>query len=698
VFPYGTQYYRAPNPPESEWEGDFERIAASGFNIVKIWANWSWMHKSEDKFDFSDFDHLFELAGKNKLKIIINTILENAPYWLAERHPEALYETAAGRKFQLVARSNTPGGAWPGLCWDNAPVRERAERFLKAIGARYRDHGALWGYDVWNEVFFEPHGHPGFEGEHFCYCHASRQEFLQWLQDRYGTIEELCKAWRRPYTSWSEVYPPPYQGSYPDWLDWLRFRIRRMEEQMAWRVATLCSVDSIHPLTSHGVAWSLQWMSTVLADDWDIAKQVDQWGVSTFPAWHNMHASDHMRHLDIARSASHNAGKKFWQTELQGGPAVAGLFRSVVPDATDIAFWNWTAFMSGASGLMYWQWRPELLGPEAPGFGLCGIDGSPTDRTEAAKWFSQFMNSHEEFAESQAVIGDVAIVVLPESQLFNYVMEFDASAYAGEVMGLYRALWEANIQVDFIKTDKIGQYPVVYLPFPLLIEQEHAEALREYVENGGTLISHACPAHFDDNGYCSFRIPGQGLDAVFGAVEDGVEYIPSLSAAGREIPQVRWQGSAFRCEVYQEKLASIGGAISAKFSDGSAAVIDNNYGRGKARLIGTFPGLCYWTNREKAAAELIRDGLAYASVEPAVRVSSPHITARLNTIPNGLLLWTLNTANEETSADVTLSSRFGTITSATDLKNGNSIPMNGLTIRVLLGPRAGSVAKLAMSK
>ncbi|MDO8684882.1 MAG: beta-galactosidase [Armatimonadota bacterium] len=694
MFPYGTQYYRPPNPPDTEWEKDLSQIADAGFNIVKVWANWSWIHRDENTFDFDDLDRILDLAEKRNLKIIINTILENAPYWLAKKHPEALYETAMGKKFQLIARSNTPGGAWPGMCWDNAPVRDRAERFLRATGEHYKSHNALWGYDVWNEVFFEPFGHPGFEKEQFCYCQGSKEAFLDWLRRRYGSLEALCGSWRRRYSAWDEVYPPPYKGSYPDWLDWLRFRIERMKEQMQWRVAILRSEDGEHPLTSHGVAWSLDRMPTVLADDWEIAKEVDQWGLSTFPLWQNMDVGDHMRLLDIARSASQSSGKKFWQTELQGGPAVSGLYRSPVPDATDVAFWNWTAFMCGASGLLYWQWRPELLGPESPGFGLCKPDGSPTERTEAASWFALFMNQHPELEESEAVKGDVAILVLPESQLFNYVMEFDSSAYAGDVAGTYRALWEANIQPDFVKIERIDEYPLVYIPFPLLIEKAHCESIRKYVEAGGTVISHACPAHFDDNGYCSFRIPGQGLDEVFGLLEEDVEYVPSLIRAGRKAPEIIWNGSAFGCEVYQEKLTPAKGEVIARFSDGAAAVVDSVYGRGKTRLVGTFPGLAYSTNKAKAAAELIQSGVEYAGVEPALRVSNADVKARLHISQGTVFLWTLNTSDKERTAEITLATRFDEIKSATDLKTGSSIPVGGRIIKVVLGPRMGSVAKL----
>ncbi|MDO8589069.1 MAG: beta-galactosidase [Armatimonadota bacterium] len=694
MFPYGTQYFREPNPPETEWEKDFERMAECKFNIVKIWAMWSWIHVGEDAFDFDHFDRMFELAEKHGLKLLINTILENAPYWLARKLPETLYETSTGTKFQLVARSNTPGGAWPGLCWDNEPVRERAERFLKAVAGRYRNSEALWGYDVWNEVFFEPHGHPGFEKARFCYCDASKQCFTDWLHDRYGDLDGLNGAWRRKYTSWDEVYPPPYRGPYPDWMDWLRFRIGRMRDQMRWRVATLRAVDDKRPMTSHGVAWSLDHMAEMLVDDWDIAEEVDQWGLSTFPAWQNMPASDHMRLLDIARSAATGAGKRFWQTELQGGPAANGLYRSFVPRATDTAFWNWTAFTCGADGLLYWQWRPEPLGPEAPGFGLCRVDGSPTDRTEAASWFAGFMNGHQEFLETEPVAGDVAVLVLPESQLYNYVMEFDASAYSQDAAGLYQALWDRNVVVDFVKIDRIGQYKLVYLPFPLCIERAHVEALKDYVSGGGTLISHACPAHFDDHGYCSFTIPGGGLDEVFGALEDETEFVPSLVQAGREHPEVIWDSRPFPCAVYQEKLIAVGGEVRARFSDGCAAVIDSNYGGGKARLIGTFPGHAYRTTGNQAAAELICEGLAYAGVEPAVAVSDRQVKARLRTGPGGIFLWTLNAADDERTADISIAPRFGGIVSATDLKTGSSIEVHGNSLRVRLSPRCGSVAGL----
>jgi beta-galactosidase len=58
-------------------------------------------------YDFADLDELFELAVAEGLDIVVNTILENAPYWLEQQRPQARYRDAEGREVQLPAAMNT---------------------------------------------------------------------------------------------------------------------------------------------------------------------------------------------------------------------------------------------------------------------------------------------------------------------------------------------------------------------------------------------------------------------------------------------------------------------------------------------------------------------------------------------------------------------------------------------------------------
>ena len=71
--------------------------------MVKLWAVWNDIERKPDHFVFDDLDRLTELAGKNGLKVIINTIPEGAPYWLYEAHPDCLYETVEGKKLPWAA-------------------------------------------------------------------------------------------------------------------------------------------------------------------------------------------------------------------------------------------------------------------------------------------------------------------------------------------------------------------------------------------------------------------------------------------------------------------------------------------------------------------------------------------------------------------------------------------------------------------
>ncbi|MHB1356830.1 MAG: beta-galactosidase, partial [Anaerolineae bacterium] len=74
----GSQYYRAPTPDRSEWRRDLAQFAALGLNTIKIWAQWRWNNPEENEFIFDDVLELLEIAEKNGLQVVINTISDVA--------------------------------------------------------------------------------------------------------------------------------------------------------------------------------------------------------------------------------------------------------------------------------------------------------------------------------------------------------------------------------------------------------------------------------------------------------------------------------------------------------------------------------------------------------------------------------------------------------------------------------------------
>ena len=107
------------------------------------------------------------------------------------------------------------------------------------------------------------------------------------------------------------------------------------------------------------------------------------------------------------------------------------------------------------------------------------------------------------------------------------------------MLGIYRALFEQNIQADFIHPDEIAgglasKYDVVYLSYPLMLPQAVADALKAYVRGGGTLISEARPAWNNERGHANTRIPGAGLDEVFGAREKSLRSPEAVTFTGEK--------------------------------------------------------------------------------------------------------------------------------------------------------------------
>jgi beta-galactosidase len=653
MFIYGTQYFRPPNPPSADWARDLARIKAHAFNTVKFWIPWTWVHQANDEFDLSDLDRLMELAEQNQLQIVLNIILENAPYWLEEQHPEARYRAHDGTTVKLTGAINTPCGGWPGLCLDNEPIREQAGRVLRTVVERYKRHPLLFGIDVWNEPHSEPTWY--YPDKMFCYCDASVTRFRAWLESKYGDLDGLNRAWARRYSSWSQVSPPTAFEVYPDMLDWKRFWLENLQSWLKFKVGIARQADPTHPVITH--AASSGYLGTLTVNTWDewlLAEPVDIFGTSAFPKWlmHNDPA-EYTFHLDMIRSASRK--KPFWQAELQGGHGRdIGYTRTPHPTPAEIRMWNWSVLASGGKGLMYWCWRPELLGPESPGYALCNVAGDPSPRAVAAAEMARQIQAEPVLATSQPVESGNAILISRDTAILNYAGDRNMLLYAKALMGAYRAFYDRNIPVSFVHTDNLRaavtdrKYNFIYFPMPFVLDRSTADALKEFVAEGGTLVAEACPGHYTESGWCATQIPGQGLDELFGVQEIETDQADRIEIQPRAGFGDLGEGTVLG-HLYREQLATKSSStqVVGVYSDGTPAITNNPYGQGSAYLIGTMPSVAYEAERTSQASGFIthcsqRYGL-HAHIEPA----HESIKTRLHRYDEGYLVFVLNWGTED---------------------------------------------------
>jgi beta-galactosidase len=686
VFPYGAVYFRKSNPPEEDWEKDYTTAADLGMNVMRHWFMWAVIEVAPGKYDWTDYDRQMDLAARSGIKVIIAEISNSAPEWMFEKYPKwSIVNSNNSVSYPAMGGSSATSGA--AMCLDNEGFLQAAEKFQTALIERYRDHPATLGYDLWNEG-----------GMSLCYCEATQEKFREWLKKKYGSLEMLGHVWHRySFATWENVRPPRIGGGasgaissggggYADELDWAEFRDENKDHLFRRRAEMFRRLDQKHLITAHGVA-------SLNLEEWNSAAVVDIWGFTWVASRHGSDPWMQFQAVDIVRAGSR--GKPFWHAEAQAGPLwmqpqVIGRSREDgrITEAKDVSLWNLISMAGGATGILFPRWRPLLDGPLFGAFGPMGMDGSVTPRAIMAGKVARWANSHPELWKSHPVRGEIGIVYVPESQIFN--LSSSTQYYAESVRGAYQGFFDSNIQSDFVNIDNIKEYPVVYLPYPVMLKKETARKLTEYVENGGRLICEGLPGYFGEGGHVGEVQPNLGLDRLFGANEKYVEFTPDL--LDNLTLQVR--GSKIDGRYFLQEYSVGGGTVVGTYNNGAIAAVENEFGKGKTLLLGTFPGAGYALHHSAETRKFFAGLLEWGNISQRVISSDPEVKARLHEGVEGKYLWVINPTRTSRVVTIQLTSRDKVLNVRKDLWGGKSATLNGEAVTVALEERDVTVIPL----
>ena len=692
VFPFGAVYFRKSNPPEQDWERDHKLAAQMGVNIMRHWFMWASIENAPGRYDWRDYDRMVELEGQNHIKVVIAEIIVGAPEWMWDKYPHARHINVDGtQSFPAVGGSSATSSA--PLCLDNDDVLGEAGKFLTALVERYRDKPATMGYDVWNE---------GNSQE--CFCRGTEAKFRAWLKAKYGTIEALGRAWHRySYGDWESVHAPHGTGGYPDSLDWLAFRRDNSIRLLKWRTELIRRLDKRNKVTAHSTG-------LLTEIEWRTAADVDSYGYTWVASRHGNDPWMQFQAVDVVRAGSR--GKPFWHAEATGGPLWLQpqvlnrpLEDGRSSDDKDVRVWSLIDMTAGATGILFTRWRGLLDGPLFGAFAPMGMDGSVTPQAEMAAKLSRWTNSHADIWKSRPVRGDVGIAFVQESEDFSVVQgggsgapgaggrrggggEGGGANYVQSAQGAYQAFFDTNIQADFVGIDDIGEYPMIYLPYPEHLRKATADKLRDYVSKGGKLVSEGCPGYFGDGGRVGVVQPNLGLDALFGARETYVQFTPDI--LGRLTLTVRDKqiGGQYFLQEYQPA----GGQPAGEYANGHIAAVEHSFGKGKTLLIGTFPGGSYYRNHAAGTREFFAGLLTWAGVRQQVQSSDAAVKARMHKGPGGAYLWVVNPTRTAKNVKITVA---GAYQRAADAWQESSRPtVSGNTLAVTVEDRNAAVIRL----
>uniref|UniRef100_UPI000592C48A beta-galactosidase n=1 Tax=Gorillibacterium massiliense TaxID=1280390 RepID=UPI000592C48A len=192
----GASYYPERFPPE-EWLKDGERMVRAGFRFIRTGEfAWSRFEPVCGTFDFSWMDAALTVFHRLGLKVILCTPTASPMPWISAKHPDSIPVTGEGKPFVPGERRH--------YCFNNRNYRFYADRITCAMAEHYRDHPAVIGWQIDNEL----------GGEEFvCHCDTCKIRFQKWLRHKYGSLTELNRRWGGVFFSlefqnWSEIPVP----------------------------------------------------------------------------------------------------------------------------------------------------------------------------------------------------------------------------------------------------------------------------------------------------------------------------------------------------------------------------------------------------------------------------------------------------------------------------------------------------------
>ena len=676
-IPFGAQYYRYPTPFADSWEKDLKKIAACGFNTIKIWAQWRSNNPRENVFDFSDLKRIMDIAHSENLKVIVNIILDVAPAWFFQKYPESIMVMENGLKMYPRACEYRQIGGAPGPCYHHPQANEIKLTFCRELSQALGDHPALYMWDLWNE----PELTTGFAREAelstmVCYCDHSRDAFIAWLEEKYATIEALNRSWSRNYNSFHEVELPHNEATYIDMIDWRTFFADSLARDLKRRVEGVKAFDHVHPVMVHTVPMPYFNMLNCCCDDYKMAKLCDWFGNSIASA-----------PFPVAYNVSCANGKPVLNAEIH---AVGGntFHRPSLSSLDAFKRHVFTPLARGIKGFLFWQFRPEVVGRESPAWGLTDIQGNPTHYLNYAVYLNDILQKYRDvIAPAQAGKSQIAIVRDNNNEILTYCATQSTDKYFKSLFGAFDAFYDMDYNTDVITNDQLLEndlsgYRVLYYPLPYILSQAVADKLRAWVADGGMLISEAIFGGYDLNAGRHTVAPGFGYSEVFGVEEKATTTASDFTAAygdswavektDTNLVTLRYREENITGYYFCQELIPRQGQALAYFANGSAAITQSDYGRGKAVLIGTLLGAGYGKSKDPGIRKLLQDLLEQADVRPFASTDTLFVRADVLRGPKGSVLMVFNNTQEAVQTTVTVED-VGGIQSLTDTDTGNAV-------------------------
>ena len=582
---YGAAYYDEYMPYD-RLDKDVEMMKKAGINTVRIAeSTWSTCEPQPGVFDFSHVERVMDAMEEAGINVIIGTPTYAVPTWMVKAHPDVLAETVRGRGIY---------GARQIMDITHPVYLFYAERVIRELMKLTAHRKCVIGFQLDNETKYYGTAGKNVQEQFVKYIREKFHDDLDALNYEFG-----LDYWSNRINAWEDF--PDVRGTINGSLgaEFEKFQRTLVDKFLGWQADIVNEYRREDQFVTHNLDFEWRGYS---------------YGIQ--PYVNHLHAS---QCLTIAGTDIYHPT----QDDLTGAEIAFGgdLIRSLKQDNYLVieteaqGFPGWTPYKgqlrlqayshlaSGANSVMYWHWHSIHNACETYWKGILSHDFQENAAyreaciigNEFARLGKHLVNLKKK-NEVAVLVSNEALTALNWFRIQEQAPGADAkSIYYNDVMRwMYDTLYHMNVECDFIwpESENLEQYKAIVVPALYAAPDELLIRLKQYVENGGTLIASFKTAFANENVKVSHQVQPHILSNCFGVHYDQFTFPKNVGLTGEVIPEKTDQkGNAHpAANVFMELLVSEGAEVLASYEHYNwkdyAAITRNHYGKGQAVYIG----------------------------------------------------------------------------------------------------------------
>ena len=581
---FGAAYYDEYMPYD-RLEKDMEMMKAASMNVIRIGeSTWSTLEPTDGVFDFTYLDRMLKASKKYNINVIIGTPTYAIPPWLCKKCPDILAITKDG-----------PGiyGHRQNMDITHSDYLFHAKRLIKRLMEHIMSYDHIIGFQLDNET--KSYGTAG---------PRVQAMFVQYLKDKYKTIEALNQAfglayWSNSMSSFDDF--PNVLGTINGSLlgEFNKFQRLLVEQFLSWQSEIIREYTNDSQFITQNFDFDWRGYSFGIqpeTDQFACAKAMSIAGVDIYhPSQDDLTGAEIAFGGAVGRAISKKCGLAktpvsnylVLETQAQGNPAW-------LPYSGQLRMQAFSHLASGANSVMYWHWHSIHNACETYWKGVLSHDLSENATyQEAVQTGLEIKKIGNRLFHLQKKC-PVAIMVNNESITGLSIFQMQENfGFNDVVRWLYDEFYKLNIECDIIHSNEenLEQYQLIVLPALYSVSDEVLLRLRSYTENGGNLLATFKTAftnseltvHSDHQPHLLTDCFGMTYDQF--TIPKNVGLVSNLTGNGPAPMVTNWM------ELLIPSTASVWANYRHQHFCKHAAITHNQFGQGTATYLG-----CYFSS------------------------------------------------------------------------------------------------------